>query len=125
MTVLVDSWAWIEYFKGSEAGGRAREIIEDPSETIILSTINIAEVYRRILEDYDETKAEEKREVMKDRSFVHPVDEDIAVDSAKIKIERRWGLGDSIIYATAKRENAKVLTGDPHFKGLEETIFIE
>lgn len=124
MTVLVDSWAWIEYFKGSEAGGRAREIIEDPSETIVLSTINIAEVYRRILEDYDETKAEEKGEVMKDRSFVQPVDEDIAVVSAKIKFERRWGLGDSIIYATAKRENAKVLTGDPHFEGLEETIFI-
>ncbi|KPQ41521.1 MAG: hypothetical protein MPEBLZ_03884, partial [Candidatus Methanoperedens nitroreducens] len=31
----------------------------------------------------------------------------------------------SIIYATAKREGALVLTGDPHFKGLNDVIYLE
>ena len=35
------------------------------------------------------------------------------------------GPGDSIIYATAKREEAKVMTGDQHFRGLNEVIFLE
>ena len=38
--------------------------------------------------------------------------------------ERDWGLGDALIYATAIIEDAKVLTGDPHFKGLKYVIFL-
>jgi predicted nucleic acid-binding protein len=129
MTVLVDSWAWIEYFKGSAAGEKVRGIIEDTQEKIILSSINIAEVYNSFLRDYshpdNERYAEASRKAMKQRSYVYEVDEKVAVDSAKIKHEKKWGLGDSTIYATAKREGAKVLTGDPHFKGLNEVMFLE
>ena len=101
MTVLVDSWAWIEYFKGTCAGEKVKELLENSQDKIIVSTINIAEVYNSFLRDYS-----------------HP-------DSAKIKHEKKWGLGDSIIYATAKREDAKVLTGDAHFRGLNDVIFLE
>lgn len=129
MTVLVDSWAWIEYFKGSAAGEKVKGIIEDTQEKIILSSINIAEVYNSFLRDYshpdNERYAEASRKAMKQRSYVYEVDEEVAVDSAKIKHEKKWGLGDSIIYATAKREGAKVLTGDLHFKGLNDVIFLE
>jgi predicted nucleic acid-binding protein len=34
----------------------------------------------------------------------------------------RWG--DSIVYATAKREGSKVVTGDSDFKGLEDVIIL-
>ena len=123
MTVLIDSWAWIEYFKGSKKGEKAKKYIEG-KERAIISAINIAEVYRWILKYYDEKIAEEKRKVMKERCFVISVDDEIAVNAAKIRNERKWGLGDSLIYATAKKENASVLTGDPDFKGLENVIFI-
>lgn len=129
MTVLVDSWAWIEYFKGSTAGEKVKGIIEGSQEKIIVSSINIAEVYNSFLRDYshpdNERYAEASRKAIKQRSYVYEVDEEIAVDSARIKHEKKWGLGDSIIYATAKREGAKVLTGDPHFKSLNDVIFLE
>jgi predicted nucleic acid-binding protein len=129
MTVLVDSWAWIEYFKGSAAGEKVKELIENSQEKIIVSSINIAEVYHSFLRDYsppdNKRYAEASRKAMKQRSYVYEVDEGIAVNSAKIKHEKKWGLGDSIIYATAKREGAKVLTGDPHFKGLKDETFLE
>ncbi|HHF55597.1 MAG TPA: type II toxin-antitoxin system VapC family toxin, partial [Thermoplasmatales archaeon] len=48
MTVLIDSWAWIEYFRGSEYGGKVKKYIEG-KEKAIISAINIAEVYRWIL----------------------------------------------------------------------------
>ena len=124
MTVLIDSWAWIEYFKGSKAGKKAKEIIENLEERAVISTINIAEVYRWILRLYDEGKAEEKREAMRQRAFVYDVDEETAVEAAKIRHQKNWGLADSIVYATAKRANAKILTGDIDFKDLEGIIFI-
>ncbi len=123
MTVLIDSWAWIEYFKGSEYGKDAKKYVEG-DEKAIVSTINIAEVYRWILGFYDEKKAEEERKTMKERCFLIQVDEEIAVMSAKIKHKEKMGLGDAIIYATAKNENAVLLTGDPDFKGKEDVIFI-
>jgi len=129
MTVLVDSWAWIEYFKGSTAGEKVKEFIEYSQDKIIVSAVNIAEVYNSFLRDYsppdNKRYAEASRKAMKKRSYVYEVDEEIAVDSASIKNEKKWGLGDSIIYATAKREGAKVLTGYPHFKGLKDVIFLE
>ncbi|MDL5504040.1 MAG: PIN domain-containing protein, partial [Candidatus Methanoperedens sp.] len=95
--------------------------------------VNIAEVYNSFLRDYsrpdsrpDNSRyAEASRNAMKQRSYICEVDEKIAVDSAKIKLEKKWGIGDSIIYATAKREEAKVMTGDPHFRGLNDVIFLE
>ncbi len=129
MTVLVDSWAWIEYFKGTCAGEKVKELLENSQDKIIVSTVNIAEVYNSFLRDYphqdNNRYAEASRKTMEQRSYIYEVDEKIAVDSAKIKHEKKWGLGDSIIYATAKREGALVMTGDPHFRGLNDIIFLE
>ncbi|HEC87986.1 MAG TPA: type II toxin-antitoxin system VapC family toxin, partial [Thermoplasmata archaeon] len=69
LTVLIDSWAWIEYFRGSKSGEKVRKYIEG-REKAIISAINIAEVYRWILSFYDEKIAEKKIEVMKERCFV-------------------------------------------------------
>jgi len=41
------------------------------------------------------------------------------------KKRRGWGLADSIILCTARVVNGNVVTGDEHFRGLEETIFIK
>ena len=124
MTVLIDSWAWIEYFRGSKSGEKVRKYIEG-KEKAIISTINIAEVYRWILRFYDQKTADEKIDAMKERCFVIPVDEEIAVMAAKIKHEEKMGLGDAIICATARKENAILLTGDSNFRNKKNVIFIQ
>lgn len=78
LTVLIDSWAWIGYFVGSDAGRIVRGYIEDDQE-IIISTINLAEVYRWIRRYYGEAAAEEKRLVMRERCILIDVDEWVAV----------------------------------------------
>lgn len=127
MTVLVDSWAWIEYFKSTPVGVKeVASVLEISREDVIVSTINIAEVYNAFLRDYPDNDkfAKDSRAAIKQRSYVFDVDEEIAVESARIKHKLKWGLGDSIILATARREGAKVLTGDPHFKGVKEVIYL-
>ncbi len=124
MTVLIDSWAWVEFFRGSKKGEEIRAYVMDENQDIIISSINLAEIYRLALDRFDEQTAEKRRRAMISRCYLIPVDEEIAIKGAKFRHERDWGLGDALIYATAIREDAKVLTGDPHFKGLKDVIFL-
>lgn len=128
MTVLVDSWGWIEYFNGSAPGEKVRDLIENPREKVLVSAINIAEVYNSFLRDFpypdNERLAEASREAMRQRSYIFEVDENIAVESARIKHKMKWGIGDSIVYATAKKEGARLMTGDPHFKDVKDVVYL-
>ena len=36
-----------------------------------------------------------------------------------------WGLADSVVYATAMVKKADVVTGDLHFKKLNNVVFIK
>ncbi len=44
MTVLIDSWTWIEYWKGGKLAKVAAAYIEGDEESVV-STVNISEVY--------------------------------------------------------------------------------
>ncbi len=123
LTVLIDSWAWIEYFRGTEMGEKTVPLIEGGDE-IVVSALNIAEVYHAVLRKKGKDTAERHREAMQRRCRVVNVDADIAARGAEIKLEKRWGLADAIILATAEREDAKIITGDPHFKGLQNVEYI-
>lgn len=54
---------------------------------------------------------------------------DIAELAGEIDVERKvriWGIADSIILATARKTNAKIVTGDKHFADLkDEIIFLD
>ena len=123
MTVLVDSWAWIEYFKGTKHGSKAKEII-DSNEHIIISVINIAEVFKYFLSEKNEKEANIILGYILKRSFVIPLFTEISIEAAKLRYKKKWGLGDAIIYATAIHNNAKLLSGDSDFKNENNVIFI-
>ena len=123
MTVLVDSWAWIEYWSGGPHADQAGLHIEGEEEAIV-STINLAEIYHWVLLHYDEKMAEEKVSTVRKRCFIIPVEEEIVIEAAKIKHKTKKALADSIILATAKQVKAKILTGDADFKGLKDIIYI-
>lgn len=123
LTELIDSWAWIEYFRGSEAGKSVAEIINSDEE-IIVSPVNIGEVYYTSLKKIGKKGAMQQIGLILNRCRVVDVNTDIVIKSAEIKSERKWGFADAIILATAVAENAEIITGDPHFKGLENVRYL-
>ena len=123
MTVLIDSWAWIEYYRGSTLGENVRPVIEGNEEAYV-STISIAEVYRWFLSSYGPREAELERRTIKERCLLAPVDEGIAVEAAKVRHGAKLSLGDSIVLATARKYAAKVVTGDRELKGIKDVLFI-
>jgi len=129
MRYVIDSYAWLEYFMGTPAGERAKEIIDSSANEKLTPTICMAEIYAKALRVEGAEKAELQRAFIKSRSAMVPLTEEVAVEAAKVDVEMKgrvmgWGLADSIVLSTARRKGAKVLTGDDHFASLEETIYI-
>lgn len=122
MTVLLDSWAWIEYIKGSSPGNAARKYIES-NEEILISTINISEIYRKLLSDMPQ-EADKLINFVINRSFTILLDIEIALNAAKIKHEKKLGMADAIVLATARANDATIITGDDDFKDIDNVKMI-
>jgi predicted nucleic acid-binding protein len=123
LTVLIDSWAWIEYWKGGKLAGEAASYIDGDEESVV-SAINLAEVHLAIARSYDEATAGKKVATMEKRCHVVPVDRNIAIEAAKIKKKEKLGLADSLILATAHQVGGRVVTGDPDLKSLRDVVFL-
>ncbi len=130
---VIDAYAWIEYFRASEYGEVAKEYIE--SADSVTPSIVVAEISRKLQKEIElgnETpEGRLKRlEFINATSQVVELDFDLAVTAGKTdcdmkKKEKGWGLADSIVLCTARSIKGKVVTGDEHFRGLKEVIFIK
>ena len=123
MTVLIDSWGWIEYWKGGKLSEKVASYI-DGEEEMVVSAINLAEVYLWVSRTYDETIAGGKVATVEKRCHVIPVERDTALEAAKIKGKEKLGFADGLILATARQVGGKVVTGDPDMKGLRDVVFL-
>jgi predicted nucleic acid-binding protein len=120
ITIVLDTWAWVEYWRGNTA---IRDIIEGP-EHKITSMITIAELER--FYGNDKRRMDLMVEKIQLRSRLVAVDLEIARAGGAVRRGmKEGGIADAIIYATALRNHAKVLTGDAHFRKLSEVIFVE
>jgi hypothetical protein len=55
----------------------------DEDQEIIISSINLAEIYRIAIDRFDEQTAEKRRRSMISRCFLIPVDWEIAIKGAR------------------------------------------
>ena len=120
---IVDSSCWLEYFKGSNVGEEVSSIIED-IEHLLVPSITIYEVFKKLIIELDEDKAIFAIAHMKQGNVVN-LDTDLAIYAAKIGKENRLAMADSIIYAINKKYNATLWTQDKHFKDLKSVKYFE
>ena len=123
---VIDSYAWVEYFRGTESGEKVRPFVERDSGAT--STLTLAELKEKYLREKWPSFDEDLAFIMA-RTTLAPVDPQTAILAGEINHQRKktktnWGMADSIILATARNVSAKVVTGDPHFKDLPEAILI-
>ena len=120
---LVDSSGWLEYFTNGKNSGRFAAVIED-TEELIVSSLNIYEVFKKVIAERDENAALEAVAVMQ-QAKVMDVTSSIALQAAKFSYIFKIPLADSIIYITAIENNAIVWTQDADFKGMEGVEYFE
>lgn len=116
MKNLIDSSAWIEYFDDGKNADYFSKPIEDLSN-LIVSAINIYEVYKKVLVEKDEDSALRAVGVLQQGQVI-AIDEIIATNAAKLSYELKLPMADSIILATARQENAMLWTQDSDFKNI-------
>ena len=120
---MIDSWAWIEYWKGGKYSRAAASYIDGDEEAFV-SAINLIEIYSWFARYYAENVAKSRVETVEKRCFIMPLEKSAAIEAAKLKLKHKLGIADSVILATAKGLNAKLVTGDPDFKNIDGVTFL-
>ena len=114
---LVDSSGWLEYLADGKNAKFFAPVIEN-TEELVVSVINIYEIYKKILLEKDETTAVQVMGLMQQAKVID-VTPSIAIQAAKFSHEFRIPMADSIIYTTARMNDSIVWTQDVDFKDLE------
>jgi len=123
--VVVDSFAWFEYFLGTSPGEVVRSYIgEGKTLTPTIVIAELSEKYSRLGIDF-----RERFKFMKLRSQLIHLDESIAELAGRLSLERKkkakhWSFADSVVLATARLGNHEIITGDEHFRDLAEAMMI-
>jgi len=120
---VVDSSGWIEYFINGANADFFSTPIQD-SENLIVPTICIYEVFKRVLLKLGDDRALKTIGQMSLTTVVD-LDRSIAIQAAQISLETKLAMADSIILATARKYDATLWTQDEHFKDLEGVHYIE
>lgn len=118
---LVDSSGWLEYLAdGPNAVAFATPLAE--TSKLAVSTINIYEVFKVVLRERGEDAALQAIALMQ-QSQIIDVTSDIALRAAKISLENKLPMADSLIFATAQAQGATLWTQDNDLEGLPQVKY--
>ena len=113
---VVDSSAWLEYFANGPNASFFAKPIED-TQRLIVPILSLFEIFKRVLEQRGEGEALQAIAVMGQRMVVD-LDTRIALRAAKLSVEHRLPMADSIILATARSYEVTLWTQDSDFEDL-------
>jgi len=117
---VVDTSAWIEWLIGGPVGKKlAREF---PDKAIcIVPTIVQLELSKWLVREIGEEQAD-RVIAYTQKCMVVPLDTAIALLAADLHRQYKLATADAIVYATAQKHGADLLTCDEHFKGLPGAV---
>jgi len=127
MRYLIDAYAWIEYLEGSNKGKKVREILTSDNELYTLD-LCIAEVISKIKRQQQNVIIAYKAITL--NSKIISLGSEDAREGGLLHAEmhskiKDFGLVDSLLLFIARKRNAKIITGDKHFKNMKEAVFLE
>ena len=113
---VVDSSAWLEYFAGGANAGFFARAIEE-TDKLVVPTLSLYEVFKRVIQQKSEGDALQAAAVMSQGAVVE-LDARLALDAARVSVDYRLPMADSVMLATAMAFDATLWTQDEHFRGL-------
>src|SRR5262245_27509086 len=120
---IVDSSGWIEYIADDANANFFEPPILD-SENLLVPTICLYEVFKRVLQEFGEERALDAMGIMSLGTIID-LDRQIAIHAAQISNALKLAMADSIILATTRAYDATLWTQDEHFKSIEGVKFKE
>jgi predicted nucleic acid-binding protein len=119
---VVDSSGWIEFLGGGANADFFAAAISDASRLVVPS-ISVFEVCRWMRRELGERRALDAMALMQQGSIVD-LDATLAMSAARLSLELKLPMADSIILATARASEATLWTQDDDFEGLDDVKYI-
>ncbi|BBL74495.1 type II toxin-antitoxin system VapC family toxin [Methylomagnum ishizawai] len=119
---VVDSSGWLEYFAEGPNVEFFAPAIED-TRNLIVPSISLYEVFKRVLIQADETQALRAVALMQEAQVID-LNTSLAVYAAQLSYQYKTPMADSIILATAWTYQAVLWTQDNDFEGLPKVNYI-
>ena len=120
---VVDSSGWLEYLSDGVNADYFALPIKDEAN-LATPTICIYEVFKRVLLELGEERALDAAGIMS-RGIVVELNQQDAIEAARLSAQLKLAMADSIILATARAHEATLWTEDAHFKDVEGVRYIE
>ena len=127
---LLDSFALLAYLNQEDGFEKVRRVLADAQKSglpVLMNEMNVGETYYIVHRKRGPDQAD---------YFLGPIlaglpisvisnNFDAVISAAKIKARYALSFADCFAVATAQRENAVILTGDPEFKNVDKMVGIE
>jgi len=114
---VVDSSGWLEYFADGPNADFFAPAIENTAE-LVVPTLSLYEVFKRVLQQRGEGDALQAVAIMIQGTTVD-LDMDLALSAAKLSVDLKLPMADSVMLATAQSQRAILWTQDADFEGME------
>ena len=123
--MIIDAYAWIEYFCGSKEGQKVDAIIRK-KECYTLEC-NLSEIYDWTIKAKQDFAFALK--IIAAQSKILPINRANWIRGTEIKIEQRkkhkdFGLIDALMLAKQEEMKCKIISGDKHFKHIKNVVYL-
>ena len=124
--LIVDSYAWVEYLDGSFKGERVEALLEEATDTYTPTPV-VAEVTSKTIRSGKDPAV--AFQVLRSWSILLPLDVETARAAGGLHATYRkrvpdFAMTDAVVLAVARKLEARVVTGDPHFRGMRGVEFL-
>lgn len=128
MLHIIDSYAWVEYFIGSQKGEILKKLFLDDKNKFTTIECCLAEIKGWAAKN--EKDFDQMFRVIRANSQITALSIHDWIDAGKERFEQRkikkdFGLIDATILVKQKEFNCKIVSGDTHFKGMKNVVFLE
>ncbi len=124
---LLDSFALLAYLKKENNYLRVKELISSPDVPALMNDVNVGETYYILARERGLEQADAFLSVILPSLpiIIRSNLLDHVIEASKIKAIYPLSFADCFAVATARRENAVIVTGDPEFKTVQKLVEIE
>lgn len=126
---IYDSFALLKLFQKEQGYLKVARFLEEDrkSESLpLIQTINFGEIIYITKKDFGEhAKLRVIRNVIQMGFRIVSAGDDLVYEAAELKGSYAISYADAFLLATALRENAVIVTGDPEFENVESLCQIE
>lgn len=115
MSLVLDTYAILELFRGDERGKQVKKLLEQEGE-VFISVLSLYELGTVLERQIGRKKAQEYLSSVQTYYTILDITQDIALKAVELRRNFKLPAIDCLIYASTLINKAKIVSGCKHFK---------